>query len=153
MVGPTPESPSLPHLLFRGLWLPSKRRWTACPGTRAGSQAQLAWAETPATSMGLHLPHRQELKHTLASRWQMTGTSFLMTNSSSSCCWRPLLHVPPVSALTGPQTTWGMCCCYLCGRRQAEEERGRRGYSLARCILVGSQPPSTETSLLPCVET
>lgn len=117
--------------------------------------ARLSWPglKHQPQAWGSTFPTRQELKHTLASRWQMTGTSFLMTNSSSSCCWHPLLHVPPVSALAGPQTAWGMCCCYLCGRRQAEEERGQQGYSLARCIVAGSQPPSTATSLLPCVET
>lgn len=70
--------------------------------------ARLSWPRLKhqPQACGSSFPTRQELKHTLASRWQMTGTSFLMTNSSSSCCWHPLLHVPPVSALAGPQTTW-----------------------------------------------
>lgn len=105
------------------------RAGQARPGTRAGARAGPNRNTSP-KPLGSTVPTRQELKHTLASRWQMTGTSFLMTNSSSSCCWRLLLHSPPVPVFAGPQTAWGACCGHLCGR--AEEERAPRGHSLAR---------------------
>lgn len=121
-------------------------RRQACPGSRAGSQARLAQAETPAPSLrALPFPIGQE-SNTSAPRLQTTGTSFPATTAVGVARSLPG-HSPPVPALTGPQTAWGTCCSYPAAGGSKGEVTARPGavWPGSRCL----HPQPTGSSEVP----
>lgn len=125
---PTPESPSLPTCSLGSSGCSAREEGQqARPGTRAGSQAPLTQAETPAQTSGPCLPHRAGVE-THIGIWVANDRDNLHNKNSSSCCPESLgthSSVPAVTVLRQP----GAHAAVI---RVAGRRKGWRGYSQAR---------------------
>lgn len=115
-----------------------------CPGTRAGRQAPLTQAETPAQTSGPRLPPQAGVETHIGIRVANDRDNLHNKNSSSCCPESPGTH-SALPAVTGPQTAWGTCCCDPWGRQKEGLERLQPGLvgSVAREPLP---PPTADCS-------